>query len=165
MVAGGAERDLHAVEAQDAIPRARLLDVVGGHQQAAALGGEIVEQRAQALGAGRVHARERLVEQQQRGVLDERPRDEHALALTAGEIAEGPLGAVRQADALERVTGERAVGSRRAPPPRHPRDGAHQRHVERADREIQARALGLGHERDAPGGQRKRTRGERAARR
>src|SRR5436190_10552989 len=37
------ERDLTAVEAEDAIPRARLFDVVGGDQEPVALAGEIGE--------------------------------------------------------------------------------------------------------------------------
>ena len=47
--------------------------------------------------AGRVDARERLVEQHEAGVLHERARDQHALALAARELAERAPGELRRA--------------------------------------------------------------------
>ena len=102
----------------------------------------------EALGARHVEPGERLVQQQQRRVLDERPRDEHALALAAGEVAERVARArsarptrssASRASARSARPGRRHHGSRET--------RAHQRHVERADREVEPRALGLRHER------------------
>ena len=64
------------------------------------------------LGARRVESRERLVEQQHAGVLDERAGDEHALALAARQVAEGLLRLVGQADAGERPPRARARSPR-----------------------------------------------------
>src|SRR4051794_25852685 len=66
---GCAEGDLAPVQAEHEIPCARLLNVVGGDEQAVALGGQIREQALEAVGADRVEPRERLVKQQQLGVL------------------------------------------------------------------------------------------------
>ena len=63
---GAAVRDLAVVQAQHAVPGPRLVDVVRRDQQRVAVGGELVDQLQRARGAGRVHAAERLVEQQQR---------------------------------------------------------------------------------------------------
>ena len=138
-----AVRDLLAAQAQDAIPAARLLDVVGGDQQHAALGAQVVEDPHDRLLAGLVDSRERLVEQQHAGVLDERAGDQHALALAARQRAEALARVLGEADALQRSARQRAVGGGHAPVPRRARIGAHQRDVERADGEVQARALGL----------------------
>ena len=111
---GGAERDLPAVQAEHAVEAARLVDVVRRDQHAAALGGEPVDQRREHLGAGRVDARERLVEQHEAGVLHERAGDQHALALAARELAEGAAPRARsRSTAAERV--ERARRARAGP--------------------------------------------------
>ena len=82
----------------------------------APLAGQLGDQPFQALGAGPVETGEGLVEQQHAGVLDQRPGDQHALALAAGEVAEGLLGERPQADPVER----RAAASRsRRPGRRH----------------------------------------------
>src|SRR5689334_21290994 len=57
-----AERDLAAVQAEDPVPRARLLHVVRGDQQAVAVGGERGEQRLELVRAAGVEAGERLVQ-------------------------------------------------------------------------------------------------------
>ena len=139
---GRAERDLAAVEAQDALPGARLADVVGRHQQRPPLPPQLLEQRLDARGAGRVDARQRLVEQQHRRVLHQRAGDQHALALAAGELAEALARPILEADARERREARPAV---EAAVERRAAVGAHQRDVERGDREVEPRPLGLGH--------------------
>jgi hypothetical protein len=64
--------------------------------------------------------------------------------MAARELAERAPGLVSQADALERGERRAAVGAARAPPPGQARERAHEGDVERADREVQPRALGLG---------------------
>src|SRR5207248_10276507 len=98
------------------------------------------------VGARLVDARERLVEEEDGGVLDEGPRDEDALPLAARELAELLLRQVAQADALERVEPERPLAPAERPPPRHARERPHQRHVERRHRVVEPRSLRLGHE-------------------
>ena len=93
-----------------------------------------------------VDAGERLVEEQDRRVLDERAGDEHALALAAGELAElrarerrrGRRGRARRAR-------DARLGAARPPPPGQARERPHQRDVERGDRVVEPRALGLRH--------------------
>src|SRR4051812_46422648 len=146
---GRAEGDLPAVEAQHEVPRLRLLDVVGGDEQPAALDAELAQQPLEQRRARAVEPAEGLVEQQHGRVLDERAGDEDALALAAREVAERRARQVAQPDALQRTPGGAAVVASGAPPPRQPRDRAHERDVERADREVQARALRLGDDRAA----------------
>ena len=85
---GRAERDLPAIQAEHPVEAARLVDVVGRDEHAAALGGEAVDQRGQHAGAGRIDARERLVEQREARILHERAGDQHALSLASRELAE-----------------------------------------------------------------------------
>ena len=73
-----------------------------------------------------------------------------ALALAAGELAERAVGAVGEADVGERARGARGAlvrGPGAATTAASQR--AHQRDVERADREVEPRALGLRHDADA----------------
>src|SRR5581483_8244587 len=86
---------------------------------------------------------ERLVEEERRRVLDEGARDEHALALPARQPAElrARLGA--EPDPAERVERGAAVRGAERPPPRHARERPHQGDVERVDRVVEPRALGL----------------------
>ena len=77
--------------------------------------------------------RERLVEQHEAGVLHERARDQHALALAARELAECASRRAPRARPRPSASSARAaLAPARAAPPRQPRDRAHQRHVERA---------------------------------
>src|SRR5207237_1156400 len=85
---GWAERDLAPVQAQHLVPARDLLDVMRRDQDSAPVGGELVEQPLEQLGARLVDARERLVEEQHGLVLDEGAGDENALALAARELAE-----------------------------------------------------------------------------
>src|SRR4051794_1146412 len=139
---GRAERDLAPVQAEDPLPRASLADVVGRDQQRPPLPPQLLEQGLDTRGAGRVDARQRLVEQHHRRVLDQRPGDQHALALAAGELAEALARPVVEADARERREARPAV---EAAIERRAAVGAHQRDVERGNREVEPRPLGLGH--------------------
>jgi len=132
-----ADGDLLAVQADDLVPASRLLDVVGGDEQDAALVAQLAEQRFDAGRAGGVDAAERLVEQHHRPVLQQRAGDQHALPLAAGEVAEAAAGAVGEADALERGVRGLAVGAGDAPPCRGAGVGAHQHDVERGDGEVE----------------------------
>src|SRR5438067_9901536 len=100
-----AERDLPPVEAKHLVPSARLLEVVRRDEDAASRLRELVEQLLEQLRARTVDARERLVEQEDRRVLHERARDEHALPLAAGELSELLVRERTQSDTPER--GER----------------------------------------------------------
>jgi hypothetical protein len=62
--------------------------------------------------AGRVDAGRRLVQEQQLRAGREGARDVRALQLPAGQFADGLVGVVGDADALEQRVGEREVGRR-----------------------------------------------------
>jgi hypothetical protein len=117
---------------------------VGGDQHGATLGAELLEQRRDALAAPRVHAGERLVEQQHARVLHERARQERALALAAGELSEGRVRQPGHAHPRERSERRLALGAPGREPPAPLRDGSHQRDVERAHGEVEPGTLGLG---------------------
>ena len=131
--------------------RARLLEVVGGDRRSPAPPpASVGDQRFEQLGAGPVEAGERLVEQQHAGVLDERAGDQRrAGAGRRRARRRSPPRAARGRPARA----PRAAASRsraaRAPPPGQARERAHRRHVERRDRVVEARALGLRHRRAA----------------
>src|SRR5215211_2857917 len=86
---GRSRRDLAAVEAEDAVGAARLLEVVGSDHQRPPLAGQLADQGFEALGAGPVEAGEGLVEEEDPGLLNEAAGDQDALALAARELAEG----------------------------------------------------------------------------
>ena len=158
--AGGPNGDLLAVQADDAVPAPRLLDVVRGDEQDAALVAQLAEQRLDARAARPRRRRERLVEQQHRRVLQQRAGDQHALALAAGERRRSGGGRGRRgrrARAPRRAASRSARATRRQAGVRRVR--AHQHDVERADREVEPRAIGLRH----VGRQRPRARPSRAA--
>jgi hypothetical protein len=81
-------------------------------------------------------------------LLYEGSRDQDALALAAGQVAKGALGEVGHPDRRKRVACIRALGAARSPVPGEARNGAHGRHVECGHREVEARPLGLGDDRD-----------------
>jgi hypothetical protein len=137
------ERDLPPVEAEDDVPSARLIDVVGGDQDGAPLGREAVDQLHQAFDVSLVHTGEGLVEQQHLRVLNESARDEDTLPLAAREQSElGPRHPF-QPDLRERLERLRPFAASEPAPPGHPRERSHQCHVEGADRIVEPRALGL----------------------
>ena len=110
---------------------------MGRDQDAATLGSELGEERLEEVGARPVDSGERLVEEEGRRVLDERARDEHALALAARELAELAVGEGGESDPLERGSGKTALGAPREPPPRHTGERPHQRDVESGDRVVE----------------------------
>ena len=141
---GRPERDLAAVEAQDAVPPASLLDVVRGDQNRPSFPCESIDQLATGRVALRVvELRERLVQEQDARILHQGPRDEHALTLPAGQLAEAPRGKVREPDRGQRLACRRPLPATRMAPPAPEGDGPHQSHVERAHRVVQSRPLGL----------------------
>src|SRR5580693_4540757 len=63
--------------------------------------------------AGDVEVRERLVEQQESRMADQRMRDEHSLLLTTGEVADTGVGKPRGIDRLEHFVDLLATRCRR----------------------------------------------------
>ena len=124
--------------------RARLLDVVRRDQHAAPLGRRARSSSASStLGARGVEAGERLVEQQHRASWT----SARAIS-TRWRWPPDSSPKVRSASSLEADPRERRARAPRSarpgpPPPRQPRERAHQRDVERADGEVEPRALGL----------------------
>ena len=127
------------------VPARRLVDVVGGDEHAAALAGErrrAAPSSRSALGASR--PREGLVEQQHAG----RPaRSARAISTrwrwppeSSPNVASAAVG---EADRASAASARRARRARAAATTGSARQRAHQRDVERADREVQPRALGL----------------------
>ena len=110
---------------------------MGRDQDAATFGSELGEERLEQLGAQPVDARERLVEEEDRRVLDERARDEHALALPARELAELAVGEADEADPPERGAGDPAFGAPGDAPPWQAGERPHQRNVESGDRVVE----------------------------
>src|SRR5262249_19911809 len=135
---------------EDAVPAARLLEVVRRDQQASPFAGELVEQRCEQLGARDVDAAERLVQQEGVRVLDERASPEYALPLPARKPAEHRAGLVAQPDTLERLETALALTPPGRAPPASRRQRSHQRDVERGDGIVEARTLGLRHVAEAP---------------
>ena len=140
---GRAERDLAPVQAEHEVVAAGALDVVARHEQRSSLGAQLGEHRVDQLGAGGVHARERLVEQQHGRVLHQRPCQQGALALAARQLAERNVRLRGQADPVEGRPRGGALTAPRRQPPAAVRERAHQRHVQRAYREVEPGALGL----------------------
>ena len=79
---------------------------------------EHVDQLGEPRRARRVEPGERLVEEHHVGVLQQRARDQHALALPARELAERHAGVLAQPDALERRERAGPIRASRPPPPR-----------------------------------------------
>src|SRR5262249_12853719 len=113
----------------------------------AALLSEVDEQLLEQLFARPVDPDEGLVEKQNRRVLHERPRNEHALSLAARLLPELGVREVCEADPAQGIARKSALPPSVRPPPREPGKRSHQRDIERADRIVEARALGLGNER------------------
>ena len=113
----------------------RELDVVGDDQDAAAEGAaDLLDQIVEDVRPAHVDALGRLVENQQVGPLDQRPRQQQPLELAAGERRDGRIAEPLQADRVERGLD---LPAGKAPRQRH----------QAAERERQRRAYGeaLGH--------------------
>ncbi len=143
---GGAERDLRAVQADHAVPAARLLDVVGGDEQDR--GPRRAARRTPPRSAPRWRRRRRdsgssssstrLSCSSARAIRTRWrwPPDSAPKRLRARSARPTRSSAARAASRSAR--GER-------PPRRRAAVGAHQHDVERADREVEPRAVGLRH--------------------
>ena len=66
-------------------------------------GVEVVEQVQDLVAQAHVDARRRLVHQQQLGLAEQRARDEHALLLAAGQLADVAVGEVADVEPREHV--------------------------------------------------------------
>ena len=110
--------DLAGFENQHPVgQRDGFIDIVGHEQHAeAVLAPEVKQQRAHAQPGQRVEGPERLVEQQQVWLGDQRAGQRNPLRLTAGQRQRPHLGAVGEADVGQRTIGAghapRAFGSR-----------------------------------------------------
>jgi hypothetical protein len=108
---------------------------VGGHHDRPPLAGELAEDAQEPVVRDGVDAREGLVEQQDLALLGQRAGHQDALALTARELAELPPGVLAQADAVQQVEGEGAVGAAGPAQPAEARVATHQHDAERIDGE------------------------------
>ena len=88
----------------------RLLDVVRGHEDRRALGAQRVDERPELLPHLRVEADGRLVEQDEPGPVDERPRDQQAPAHAARELVDPGVAPV----ARFAISSARSIASRRS---------------------------------------------------
>ena len=101
--------------------RAHLLDVVQRGQHGSSFGVPAQDQRDEiGYGLG-VDGAERLVEQNQRSVLQQQPREQHPLELTAGQRPDRARGEIDQPDCCQRAVTSRRLASspRQAPISRH----------------------------------------------
>ena len=122
---------------------------MGGDDDRAALlapGGELAQERRPRR---RVQACEGLVEQHDLGLLGLRLRQQRALALASGEVAEAPLGERRDPEAFDRVVHQLAVALAEAAPVAELPVAAHAHHVADGDREGGLQVESLGNEGDA----------------
>ena len=145
--AGGPKATWRRLRQSTRSNRARAVHVVGGHQQRAALGAQLGEQRRDRLRAGGIDARPAARRAAARG----RPRPARGRCSTLWRWP--PESSPKRRARLRRPAPPargprarprgraRAAGSHQRPL----RERAHQRHVERADREVQPGALGLRH--------------------
>ena len=147
------EGDLAAVEAQHDVPAARLVDVVRGDEQRAALAGQPHEQLLEALGADA----SRPVKGSSRSTTSASCTSARATSTRwrwpperSPKVACAWSARPMASSASRACARSRAA---RAPPPGQARDRAHDGDVERADREVQPRALGLRHDPAAGGSQ------------
>ncbi len=69
---------------------------MGGEQDGGAAGGQLAQQGAQPVAAGRVQRGQGLIEKEQVGVLGKSPGDQGALPLATGELADGGVGLALQ---------------------------------------------------------------------
>ena len=122
-------------------------------QHRSAFGAQIGEDRDDHLLRRRVDAVQRLVEQQQAPLREQRPRQQDTLSLAAGELADLRVRTVGEADARELI--ERLAPQRAAerPVPRPAPVAADQHDVERRDGIVELLVVALRHVRDAIGGE------------
>lgn len=90
-----------------------LLDVVHGEHGRAAVARGGLDRADEQLTGGQVEPGGRLVEQEELGVGDERPRDQDPLPLARRAVAERPAGQLGAADELEQRPGAAPIRRRR----------------------------------------------------
>ena len=131
--------------------------VVGRHDDGDPFGPQAVEHLGEHVGRGGVDAVERLVEDQQTGLLGDGPSEENPLPLAARQHAELVTGAMGQTDFVERSQRGGAVGATgSAQPPDEP-IATHEHDLEHAHRELGIEHVGLGDVRDPGPGLLRRT--------
>src|SRR5581483_155489 len=131
-----ADRDDALVEHRQPIAElGGLRQVVRRDDDGLALVAQRPEQVQQQCLGGRVHARERLVEQQHRAALRQRARQEDALLLAAGQLADLGAPLVGHSQPLERGERHLAVAPARAAEQPQVRLAPEQHHLLDRDRE------------------------------
>ena len=143
--------DPAAVEQHELVGvEAREGEVVHGrHDGQVALDAEGLDELEDLLLVADVEGARRLVEQQDRGVLEQRPAEHDALALAARQRLDEAAGQGRDPELGEDLARERDVAGALAPEERAVRRAAEQRVVEDCHPGWDHRHLG--HERDGPG--------------
>src|SRR5450759_2681707 len=121
------------------------LHVVGAHEHGDAPLAQPREEAEDRLLGVHVHAGERLVEQQHVRLLGERPGEEHALLLAAGQLADGAPRELGDAELVQTARHHLAVGSLRAAQPAQAAVAPHHHHAVHGDREAPVDLLALGH--------------------
>ena len=96
-VGRGAIRDDGAIEKHEAVARVGSLgQIMRRYEDGRSRLGEFLKEREERLGIRSVEAGKRLVEKEDIGTRGESTRDEHALALSAGELLDGTAGKLRE---------------------------------------------------------------------
>ena len=131
-----------AVEQRHAIaPLRRQVEIVHHHDDGGAgalLGGEQLEQLEL---MAHVERRRRLVEHQGRRLLRQRPRQQHALALAARQLAERARRQLEDAGVGHGALGGGDVGGGLEAERAEPRASAHEHDLERRERELERLVL------------------------
>ena len=109
---GGAADRAPGGEVDDAVHDGQQrVDLVRGDQHRdLLLAGDAGEQRHDFVGAAQVEVRQRLIEQQQPRPGDQRVRDQDALLLAAGELADARVGEALGVDRVQHLLDERPPG-------------------------------------------------------
>jgi hypothetical protein len=127
--------------------RRHPVEVVRREQHGQAVAVQLVEQVEHLVARPHVHARRRLVHEQQLRPAQQRPGDEHALLLAAGQLADLPAGEVGDAQPLQHPRHLLPLGSGRSG--QQARLAARHEHALRdGDREAPVDRLQLRHVRD-----------------
>src|SRR5450756_1146297 len=121
------------------------LHVVGAHEYGDAPLAQPREEAEDRLLGVHVHAGERLVEQQHVRLLGERPGEEHALLLAAGQLADGAPRELGDAELVQTARHHLAVGRLGAAQPAQAAVAPHHHHVAHGDGQAPVDLLAPGH--------------------